>query len=138
MPNQNKGGKENFWQKFFWKTPLVAVLFVVLVASGVFITTAVQAVVSNIHVTIPDGGEFWRGTQTVEWTASGDPGDTIDIVYSDDGFGSTDLVASELAFDAAGADWDVSALSDGAVYQVRAQSHLNPVIYDTSDAVFTI
>ncbi|MEX0917331.1 MAG: hypothetical protein WDZ90_02315, partial [Candidatus Paceibacterota bacterium] len=116
---------------------------VFLFGVGLFATNAL-ATISSVTLSDPNGGEEWRGTQTIIWSTDGEVGDTVDIIYSTDGFGSTKLVASEIPHENGSFDWDTTTLkveaieTDSSTVQVRVQSHLNPIIRDTSDADFTV
>jgi hypothetical protein len=98
----------------------------------------------SITVTYPNGGETLSGSATITWTATDpDPGETalLDIALdcSDNGGGSWNPIASGEPNDGSYL-WDVSGLSDGSNYLVRA-TVTDPTMRsdsDQSDAVFSI
>jgi hypothetical protein len=98
----------------------------------------------TITVTYPNGGETLSESATITWTATDpDPGETalldIDLEYSSNGGGNWNPIASGESNDGS-YDWDVSGLSDGSNYLVRATA-TDPTARsddDQSDAAFTI
>jgi immune inhibitor A len=98
----------------------------------------------SVSVTYPNGGETLTGSATITWTATDpDPGETallsIDLDFSSNDGGSWMPIASGESNDGA-YDWDISGLSDGSDYLVRATATDTSGLNDTdeSDAVFTI
>ena len=98
----------------------------------------------SITVTYPNGGETLSGSATITWTATDpDPGETtlldIDLEYSANGGGSWTPIATGETNDGSYL-WDVSGLSDGSNYLVRATA-TDPTMrsdVDQSDATFSI
>ncbi len=98
----------------------------------------------SITVTYPNGGETLSGSAIINWTAiDPDLGETallsIDLEYSSNGGGSWNPIASGGSNDESYL-WDISGLSDGSNYLVRATATDPGLLSDTdeSDATFTI
>ncbi len=127
------GGRNSLvkWGKFLVVAALV-------LSSGFFVGN-VRAAVDFTPPVSPNGTELWGGIHDITWSATGSPGDTVDIIYSTDGFTSTThLIATNLLFSPGTFSWNTAGVPDGSTYRVRVQSHLNPVIYTGSAADFTI
>ena len=46
------------------------------------VSGVVLGAISTITVTSPNGGEIWKGTQTISWTTDGTSSDFVDIYYN--------------------------------------------------------
>lgn len=110
--------------------PLISLIFIF----GFF--GVVSAVVTSITVTSPNGGEFWSGTQSITWTASGSDSDRVDILYNS-GSGSV-LIAAFQLFNAGSFSWDTTGVSDGGNYKIIVAASNDIGVNDISDNVFTI
>ena len=91
----------------------------------------------------PNGGEIWRGTNTITWLATGQgwgSGETLSLEYSGDGGATWNPIvgASALGYAAGAFGWNVQALPSGARYRVRATCNEDPATTDASDANFTV
>jgi M6 family metalloprotease-like protein len=98
----------------------------------------------TITVTYPNGGETLSGSATITWSATDpDPGETallsIDLDYSSNGGGSWTPIATGESNDGSYL-WDVSGLTDGSNYLVRATATDTAGLddNDTSNGTFTI
>ncbi|HCJ09660.1 MAG TPA: hypothetical protein DHW14_00640 [Clostridiales bacterium] len=100
---------------------------------------AVAHVAPEVELIEPDGGELWRGTRTITWSASSPQGFplTYDLSYSVDG-GTTFLpLASGL--ETTSYEWDTTLVpsSDRCLIRVTASDGVRTAS-DTSQAVFTV
>jgi|GEM_PF-872111 len=98
----------------------------------------------RVTVTFPDGGEVLVDSCVIAWTATDpDPGDStlllIDLEFSDDAGESWSVIDSNVANDGTHG-WNISGLSDGDEYLVRATAKDTSGRTDTdlSDAVFSV
>jgi parallel beta-helix repeat protein len=92
-------------------------------------------------VTSPDGGEFWRGTHDITWTASTDPqGDpvTYEVEYS--GNGGTSWQTLSTGISSLSYSWNTSLYTDSNTCLVRVRSYDGSLFsgWDQSDSPFTI
>ncbi len=113
----------------------LAVFTAFAIAGGFFAPNA-NAVVSSINLTSPDGSEHWNGTHDITWTATGDPGDTVGILLSDNDFVTSATLVVAIAYDAGSFAWDTATVLDGTNYKIKVQSPLG--VFDTSATPFTI
>jgi len=73
----------------------------------------------HIEVTLPNGGEVFRGVEVIEWTAIEFDGEQLfyDVYYSSDGGVTWKVVVAGLT--TPGYRWDTTKVSDGDSYLVR-------------------
>ena len=93
----------------------------------------------TMTVTSPNGGEKWKGTQAIIWTADDPDGDTLTITTqkSTDGVIWTDIATGE-ANDGS-FSWDTTATADGNNYKIRVIASDGQLTgQDDSNSVFTI
>ena len=95
----------------------------------------------SISLTYPDGGESVNGTVVIQWTATDDFDDDldIDISYSNDSGITWHIISTNEENDGS-YDWDTTVLSEGNEYlvQVTATDNAGLSSNDTSDATFTL
>src|SRR3989338_3146261 len=122
------------------RTTLFRSVAATLIVGGFFIPVA-NATISDIDVVEPGSvsGQEHKFPLLIEWNATADPLDTVDIYYSTNDFGiSTKLTASALAYNAGSYLWDpVVKPADGTTYKIRVQSTTN-AIQGTSVNSFTL
>src|SRR3989344_998102 len=105
--------------------------------SGFFVPPTANAVVTAIDLTSPSSGtEVWSGTHDIVWTATGDPGDTVSILISDNDFVSSATVVAAIAYDASSFPWDTTTVLDGTAYKIKVLSPLG--VFDASAFAFEI
>ncbi len=88
-----------------------------------------SAVISEINVTSPNGGEVWNGTQTITWTSKGcSAGETINIYAGVRGVtldhpGTSFMVASNIDCSLGAYDWNTATSfgGDRADYQIKVR-----------------
>ncbi|MFZ2303972.1 MAG: immunoglobulin-like domain-containing protein [Minisyncoccia bacterium] len=120
-------------------TSKVFVTAVALVVGGFFAPSA-QATVSNVVVTAPNGGEYWRGIQNITWTANGAGSDVVYVTYSPNSYlGTSHEIAADVPYIQGTLFWNTSSVieGDGSAYMVRLQNGVGTE-YDTSNAAFTV
>jgi parallel beta-helix repeat protein len=91
----------------------------------------------------PNGGEMWRGTNSVRWLNSGlgwNSGDTLHLDYSLDGGTTWNPIpgASSLSYTAGEFQWDTLSVPSGARYRVRGICNQDAATTDASQGNFTI
>lgn len=93
---------------------------------------------NGITVIFPNGGETLEGNSSVDitWTSSGVAGNVKIELSADDGATWTEEIAAS-ADNVGTYTWTVPN-NDLDTYQIRISSEVNPDIFDTSDASFTI
>lgn len=94
----------------------------------------------HIEVTLPNGGEVFRGVELIEWTAIDFQGEQLvyDVYYSSDGGVTWMVIVAGLT--TPGYRWDTTQVSDGEGYLVRVDVLGNGVASgrDQSNNVFSI
>lgn len=109
----------------------------VIVFGGFFIPLSAHAL-TTLSVTSPNGGEEWRGTQSISWSSTGGVfGDTVNIVYSTDNFFSQAVVATGVPYNSTPFSWNTTLFPESATYKIRFISN-SMFVYDTSDAAFMV
>ena len=96
-----------------------------------------------VTVVSPNGGEIWRGTNTITWLTPGQGwgnGDTLNLEYSSDGGMTWNPIAgaSALAYSVGAFSWNTLPMPSGARYRVRVICNQDPATADISDANFMI
>ena len=104
----------------------LAIFITAALISGFFIATAYANALpptSNITVTQPDGTQYWRGTQTIQWNVATTTGlSTVNLYYSTDFSSYQNLVPGGVSqpISLSGSyDWDTTGVSDGSGYSVK-------------------
>lgn len=115
---------------------VLSIFFMSAIAFGGFFIPNANANVLTIDLTSPNGGEIWSGTHDITWTATGDPGDTVSILLSDNDFVTDATLVAAIAYDAGFFAWDTATVPDGANYKIEVQSPLG--VFNTSATPFTI
>jgi len=106
------------------------------IVSGFFVSVA-YAAITTLTVAAPVAGDEWRGTQEIEWSfTGGDPGDTVNIVYSTNDFGGQAVIATDVAYDSSPYIWDTTGFPESTNFKIRFIDD-SSFVYDTSDA-FTV
>jgi len=118
-----------------WGSSLVAVLVVFALFGGFFAPIA-NAVVSAIDLTSPNGGEVWSGVHNITWTATGEPGDTVAILLSNNDFSTSATLIAAIAYDAVLFPWDTTTVPDGTNYKIKVLSPLG--VFGASSAPFEV
>ncbi len=94
----------------------------------------------HIEVTLPKGGEVFRGVERIEWTAIDFEGEQLvyDVYFSSDGGATWTTLASGLTTLAY--SWDTTQVSDGDSYLIRVDVLGSGVASgrDQSNSVFTV
>src|SRR3989344_7599048 len=106
------------------KTVFAIFVAAALIASGFFAPNQAAAVISSINVTGPTVGQHLNDGVNITWTATGAPGDLVDIYYSDNDFAtSTKLTTSGVAYDAGSYNWDTVAagIPDDTDYKIKVK-----------------
>jgi hypothetical protein len=103
----------------------------------------IEKPVVSISVKTPNGGETWdAGTsQTIQWTFSGNPGDSVKIqLWKGEALNRTIVKSTPIGSGGAGSfAWLVPAgLAAGSDYTIRVISTANAKYQDASDGSFTI
>ena len=116
-------------------------LAVVLMIGGVFVQR-VNATITTVTVTDPDGSEIWSGSHDITWTTDGDAGDSVKIYYcsgTNCAENSYTLIVASTTNDGT-YSWDTTTAADGdaTTYKIRVASEVDPNIADNSNAVFTV
>src|SRR3989338_479465 len=118
-----------------------SILFMSAAIFGGFFIPVANATISDIDIVEPGSvsGQEHKFPLLIEWNATADPLDTVDIYYSTSDFiTSTKLTASALAYNAGSYLWDpVVKPADGTTYKIRVQSTTN-AIQGTSVNSFTL
>jgi YD repeat-containing protein len=101
------------------------------------------AIPKSLRITSPNGGQTWQAgtTQTVQWTYTGEVGDSIklDLLKGGSAVGTINSRASVGSNGSGSHEWSIpSDQAAGGDYAVRATSLTDASCTDTSDAVFTI
>ncbi|MGD9382107.1 MAG: hypothetical protein PVI03_06645 [Candidatus Thorarchaeota archaeon] len=92
-----------------------------------------------VEMTLPNGGEVFKGTETIKWIAFAFNGETLnqDLYYSPDGGEEWVVIATglkETSF-----YWDTTNVPDGSNYLIRVVVHGDVTGgRDQSDAVFNV
>jgi parallel beta-helix repeat protein len=94
---------------------------------------------------LPNGGEVWRGMQTIHWETTGlgwQANDSVNLKYSPDG-GTIwlPILSGEAVPRENGAfAWDTLAAvpNSGALFRVRVTCNQEPAVADSSDGNFTL
>lgn len=124
--------------KLSFKNSFILLTTALLVVSAFFVFAENANALTTLTVVAPNGGEEWRGIQNITWTSTGGvPGDTVNIVYSTDGFLSQAIIAEDVVYDGSPYPWNTALFPESSNYQVRFVSDSN-LIYDSSNAVFTV
>ncbi len=101
----------------------------------------VNATINSINVISPNGGEYLSGTQEITWNWEGnDSSDMVDIVYSTDGFVSSQkIIDTGVEVGSLSFLWntDIDKFLDMDDYKIRLIDKKG-LLYDTSDGTFTI
>ncbi|MFW9944021.1 MAG: hypothetical protein ACFFB7_03400 [Candidatus Sifarchaeia archaeon] len=94
----------------------------------------------HIEVTLPNGGEVFRGVELIDWTAIDFEGEQLvyDVYYSSDGGVTWMVIVAGLT--TPGYRWDTTQVSDGEGYLVRVDVLGSGVASgrDQSNNVFSI
>src|SRR3989344_2758954 len=102
----------------------VLAIFVAFAIAGGFFATSAFAIVTNIVLDDPNGGEEWRGTQTILWTATTDDegGETVSIfLSSDSGDNFNTLIKNNVPAEPGTYAWDTTGIPDGDTYKVQVE-----------------
>lgn len=129
--------------KMFKKIPL-SIFSITLVLGGFlfFNILPVQAAITSINLTAPDGSENWRGTQNITWTSENDGTDGLVHIYyckgADCGSGTWTRFANDIT-NTGSYSWVTTGVSDGADYKIRVASAYDSILIGhNSNAVFAI
>ncbi len=103
-------------------------LVVSAIAFGGFFISSAHAAITTINLVSPNGGEEWRGTQSISWSGVSDNTlDSIDITYAADGINFNQLVAQNVLFSAGSFSWNTSSFVESS----SARVHISPSIFPT-------
>jgi len=125
----------------FLKTSSLVFIAAAFLMSGFFAPNPALADISSLAVISPNGGErLGGGTFSITWTSSGGVlGDLVDITLIDEVLGSSAAIATGVSFDASPYAWvALPSVTNGTNYKIRILKAGTSIVYDTSDAVFTI
>ncbi len=127
------------------RTTRVAALFlsVSAIAMGGFFISLAHATVNTITLTAPNGGEFWRGTSNITWTANASSTDSISILLSKDGDTNhfNTLIANGITATNNNYPWVTTQtsglpLADGSTYRIEVTDGSTGIAYSSN--VFTV
>ena len=126
------------------KGGVIFYLAAILVVSGFFVFDIAQALVSTINVTAPNGGEQWRGIQTITWDATTIEGDgnTVSILLSSNSGASYSELITSIDATLGQYNWDTTVgplgpTVDGSTYRIKVLSPASG-IEDSSNGDFVI
>lgn len=94
----------------------------------------------TVTVTAPNGGEYWRATQSITWTqeTTDATNDTFYVGYHTGG--AVTWINTSLAAGTTSYSWDTTSVSDGSSYKINV-TKVNANVGNASDesnAVFTV
>lgn len=113
---------------------LTLVAFLVAVGGGTLIA---KAQVTEIELTSPTGGEQWRGTSTITWSASVNSEDsTVSILLSSDSGENYNELITGVDATIGEYHWNTKTKEDGSTYRVKVEGD-SGVDYSSSND-FTI
>jgi len=108
-----------------------------LVMTGLMLmVSGVSATITEIEITSPAVGEFWGGTQNIEWTAVGEEGDFVDIFLYN---GGQEVIKLYREYNGVPYPLDTMSHDDGDSYYIFIRAS-NPSNWGTNDVsnLFTI
>ena len=97
----------------------------------------VSAEVTSIDLIKPDGGEFWSGTQNIEWTTIGCVTGT-DFLNIQRSTGAGFTTFATVSCSPGIFNWNTATVSDSANYQIRIFLDSDFLVNGISNTVFTI
>ena len=102
------------------------------IAGGFFVSQAYAQTApdSYIKIATPTAGVFWRGTQTISWTAS-TTASTLNVLYSNDPNSFLSNIAPNVSVNQNSAKWNTAGITNGTYY-VRVRDTIDEI--DTSSA----
>lgn len=91
---------------------------------------------SSIQVTSPNGGEYWRAVQKIEWTSSSV--EKVDIYYSYNNGEIWVVVVTDWNASTGYIYWDTTTVTESNQVLINITGYADGRIWDTSDSTFTV